>query len=101
MRDQALLMDEAPTAFELLTAAALHYFSQKRCDVVVLEVGLGGRLDSTNVVTPLLSVITPIALDHVAVLGDTIAEIAAEKAGIIKPDVDVLSFSSAFPMRRR
>ncbi|MFQ9741073.1 MAG: bifunctional folylpolyglutamate synthase/dihydrofolate synthase [Slackia sp.] len=92
VRDQALLMDEAPTAFELLTAAALHYFSQKRCDVVVLEVGLGGRLDSTNVVTPLLSVITPIALDHVAVLGDTIAEIAAEKAGIIKSGIDVLSY---------
>lgn len=92
VRDQALLMGEAPTAFELLTATALHYFAQKQCDVVVLEVGLGGRLDSTNVVTPLLSVITPIALDHTAVLGDTIAKIAAEKAGIIKRGVDVLSY---------
>lgn len=92
VRDQALLMEEAPTAFELLTATALHYFARKQCDVVVLEVGLGGRLDSTNVVMPLLSVITPIALDHTAVLGDTIAKIAAEKAGIIKRGVDVLSY---------
>lgn len=100
VRDQALLMDEAPTAFELLTAAALHYFSQKRCDVVVLEVGLGGRLDSTNVVTPLLSVITPIALDHVAVLGDTVEKIAYEKAGIIKPGVPVVSHRQLDEARR-
>lgn len=73
-----------PKEFELLTMLAFWYFSRSNLDIVVLEVGLGGRLDSTNIVTPLLSVITPISLDHTQILGDTLAQIAWEKAGIIK-----------------
>jgi len=72
------------TTFEVLTAAAFLYFQQMRVDFQVLETGLGGRLDATNVVTPEVCVITSISLDHQEVLGDTIAEIAIEKAGIIK-----------------
>lgn len=81
----------SPTFFELTTALALEYFAASRCDYVVLETGMGGRLDATNVVTPITSVITPIALDHTAWLGDTIEKIAFEKAGIIKPNVPVVS----------
>lgn len=92
VREAALAMDEQPTAFELITAAALLHFAQRKCDVVVLEVGLGGRLDSTNVVMPEVSVITPIDLDHTHVLGDTIEKIAYEKAGIIKLGVPVVSY---------
>ncbi len=73
-----------PTTYEVATAAAMRYFASRQPDLVVLEVGLGGRLDATNVVNPLVSVITPISLDHVRILGDTIAQIAQEKAGIIK-----------------
>ena len=73
-----------PTTYEVATAAAMHYFASRRPDLVVLEVGLGGRLDATNVVTPLVSVITPVSLDHVQILGNTIAQIAREKVGIIK-----------------
>lgn len=73
------------TFFEILTAMALIHFRAVRVDLAVLEVGLGGRLDATNVVTPLLSVITPISLDHTDILGETIPLIAREKAGIIKP----------------
>jgi dihydrofolate synthase/folylpolyglutamate synthase len=73
------------TFFEILTAMALMYFHQVRVDLAVLEVGVGGRLDATNVVTPLVSVITPISLDHTDLLGQTIPLIAREKAGIIKP----------------
>jgi dihydrofolate synthase/folylpolyglutamate synthase len=73
------------TFFEILTAMALVHFRQTNVDLAVLEVGLGGRLDATNVATPLVSVITSISLDHTEVLGDTIAKIAREKAGIIKP----------------
>jgi dihydrofolate synthase/folylpolyglutamate synthase len=75
----------APTFFEYLTAMAFLQFARKKCDVAVIEVGLGGRLDATNVVTPAVSVITSIAMDHCEILGDTIEKIAAEKAGIIKP----------------
>jgi dihydrofolate synthase/folylpolyglutamate synthase len=75
----------APTFFEYLTAMAFLQFTRKKCDVAVIEVGLGGRLDATNVVTPEVSVITSIAMDHCEILGDTIEKIAAEKAGIIKP----------------
>ena len=74
------------SVFELLTAMAFVHFKEARCDAAVIEVGLGGRLDATNLVCPDLSVVTPISLDHVHVLGDTIAKIAFEKAGIIKPD---------------
>jgi dihydrofolate synthase/folylpolyglutamate synthase len=73
------------TFFEILTAMALVHFQHVGVDLAVLEVGLGGRLDATNVATPLVSVITSISLDHTEVLGDTIAKIAREKAGIIKP----------------
>lgn len=80
----------SPTYFELTTALALMHFAQKCVDVAVLEVGLGGRLDSTNVCQPLVSVITSISFDHTKQLGNTLAQIAAEKAGIIKPGVPVL-----------
>jgi len=73
-----------PSFFEVLTALAFLYFSERRADIVVLEVGLGGRLDATNIVDPLLSVITDIALDHQDYLGSTLAEIAWEKAGILR-----------------
>ncbi|MGB0389696.1 MAG: bifunctional folylpolyglutamate synthase/dihydrofolate synthase, partial [Ardenticatenaceae bacterium] len=79
------------TTFEALTAMAFVWFVESEVDVVVLEVGLGGRLDATNLVTPLVSVITPLALEHTAVLGDTMQEIAAEKGGIIKEGVPVVS----------
>ena len=92
---QALLRhfpaDRPPTFFEVVTVMALEQFARKKCDVVLLETGLGGRLDATNIVTPIASVITSIALDHQQHLGDTIAEIAAEKAGIIKPEIPVFS----------
>ena len=74
-----------PSFFEMLTAIAFTHFAQAKVQIAVLEVGMGGRLDATNVVEPLLSVITDIALDHQKILGNTIAEIAAEKAGIIHP----------------
>lgn len=84
-------MTDKPTEFELITAIAFLYFKRHHCDVVVLETGMGGRLDATNLIRhPLLSVITGIALDHIAFLGDTIPQIAAEKAGIIKAGCPVL-----------
>ena len=84
-------MQDKPTEFELVTAIAFTYFAKNKCDVVVLECGLGGRLDSTNVITtPVLSVITGISLDHTSILGDTVEKIAYEKAGIIKEGVPVL-----------
>ena len=81
----------APTFFEITTALALAHFQAAHTDVVVLETGMGGRLDSTNIVTPLVSVLTPIDLDHERWLGATLAEIAAEKSGIIKPVVPVVT----------
>src|SRR3990170_789503 len=79
------------TTFEITTALGFLYFAQQKADSAVIEVGLGGRLDATNIVTPKVSVITSLSYDHMAVLGDTLAEIAAEKAGIIKSDVPVVS----------
>jgi len=79
------------TTFEITTALALLYFAQKGANAVVLEVGLGGRLDATNTVTPVVSVITSLSYDHSQYLGETLAEIAGEKAGIIKPGVPVVS----------
>lgn len=77
--------------FEFTTALAFLYFAEQRCDIVVLETGLGGRYDATNIIqAPEVCVITPISRDHMAVLGDTVAEIAAEKAAIIKPDCAVV-----------
>lgn len=79
-----------PTFFEVLTAAALLHFAEKAVDFAVLEVGMGGRFDATNAVTPLLSVITTVSMDHQKYLGDTLGEIAFEKAGIIKRGVPVV-----------
>ena len=91
VRPVADAMEEKPTEFELITAIAFEYFRRQKVDVVVLEVGLGGRLDSTNVIeNPLLSIITGIAFDHISLLGNTLQAIAAEKAGIIKPGCPVL-----------
>ena len=81
----------SPTFFEILTAVAMLYFKKKQVDMAVLEVGLGGRLDSTNVVIPQVSVITNVGLDHTAILGNTLSSIAYEKAGIIKQGVPVVS----------
>src|ERR1700690_810298 len=79
-----------PSFFEMLTAMTFEYFARNRPDLVVLEVGMGGRLDATNVVEPRLSIITGIALDHQKYLGETIAEIAREKSGIIGPGGPVI-----------
>ena len=79
-----------PSFFEMSVAMAFDYFSKAGVDIAVIEVGLGGRLDSTNIITPLLSVITNIGHDHMDLLGDTIAKVAAEKAGIIKPEIPVV-----------
>jgi dihydrofolate synthase / folylpolyglutamate synthase len=87
------LIDEErhPTFFEITTALAFDYFRNQRVELVVLETGLGGRLDATNVVHPLVSVLTAIDMDHQKWLGDTLGKIAAEKAGIIKPGVPIVS----------
>ena len=79
-----------PSFFELATAMAFNYFAEEQVDIAVIEVGLGGRLDCTNIIRPDLCVITNISFDHVQFLGDTLAKIAAEKAGIIKPGIPVV-----------
>lgn len=79
-----------PSFFELSVAIAFDYFAKEKVDVAVIEVGLGGRLDSTNVINPLLSIITNIGFDHTDILGDTLPKIAFEKAGIIKPHTPVV-----------
>lgn len=79
-----------PSFFELTTAMAFKYFAEQHVDIAVIEVGLGGRLDCTNIITPVLSIITNISFDHTQFLGNTLAEIAAEKAGIIKQGVPVV-----------
>ena len=79
-----------PSFFELTTAMAFNYFAEQQVDVAVIEVGLGGRLDCTNIIRPDLCVITNISFDHVQFLGDTLAKIASEKAGIIKPGIPVV-----------
>ena len=78
------------TTFELTTALGFLYFAEQQVDIAVIEVGLGGRLDATNIINPLVSVITPVSYDHRAVLGDTLTEIAYEKGGIIKPGKPVV-----------
>ena len=80
-----------PSFFEFTTIMAFEYFYQKKVDYAIIEVGLGGRLDSTNIITPLVSAITNVALDHQDLLGNTIEEITNEKAGIIKPNIPVIS----------
>jgi len=84
-----------PTFFEVLTLVALLYFREKKVDIVVLEVGMGGRFDATNIVTPLVSVITSVSKDHQEHLGATISRIAFEKAGIVKPCVPVVCGAGA------
>ena len=79
-----------PSFFELTTAMAFKYFAEQHVDIAVIEVGLGGRLDCTNIITPQLSVITNISFDHTGFLGNTLSAIASEKAGIIKPGVPVV-----------
>lgn len=79
-----------PSFFEVTVAMAFDYFAKEKVDIAIIEVGLGGRLDSTNIITPQLSVITNISLDHTNILGDTLQEIAFEKAGIIKKDIPVV-----------
>jgi len=76
--------------FELSVAMAFYFFSKHNCEIAVIETGMGGRLDSTNIITPILSVITNISFDHMATLGDTLDKIAFEKAGIIKPGIPVV-----------
>src|SRR5699024_3847435 len=82
----------APTEFEVITTMAFYYFAEKvQLDFVILEVGLGGRFDCTNVVDPLLSIITSIGMDHVQILGDNLSDIAFEKSGIIKENRPVFT----------
>ena len=90
-RMEPLLKSLRPTFFETMTAAAFVIFARRRVDVAVLETGLGGRLDATNVVTPAACAITPVEFDHVGRLGRTLTQIAREKAGIIKPGVPVVT----------
>lgn len=85
--NHAFLEEVRPSFFETTMAMAFWYFVEQQVDIAVVEVGLGGRLDSTNILTPLLSVITNIGIDHTEFLGETLAQIAEEKAGIIKPNI--------------
>ena len=89
-RIQALPAGQERTFFEVCTALAFGYFAAREVEWAVVEVGLGGRLDCTNVLAPEVSVITSIGLDHTEILGDTLEQIAAEKAGIVKPGVPVV-----------
>ncbi|MBU3664975.1 MAG: bifunctional folylpolyglutamate synthase/dihydrofolate synthase [Chthoniobacterales bacterium] len=91
LRECSSMWDHAPTFFELTTALAAWWFAREGADIVVWETGMGGRLDATNVVTPLVSVITPVGLDHQQWLGNSLGAIAMEKAGIIKPGIPVVS----------
>jgi dihydrofolate synthase / folylpolyglutamate synthase len=89
-RIKHLIEEIEPSFFEITVAMAFDYFAMEKIDIAVVEVGLGGRLDSTNIITPDLSVITNIGWDHMNILGDSLPEIAAEKAGIIKEDIPVV-----------
>lgn len=90
LRESSKFKDIDPTFFEITVAMAFDYFKVEDVDICVIETGLGGRLDSTNIITPILSIITNIGYDHQAILGETLSQIAGEKAGIIKPNVPVL-----------
>lgn len=94
-------LDYEPSFFELTTALAFEYFKKQKVDYAVIEVGLGGRLDSSNIITPILSVITNISIDHTQFLGNTLTEIASEKAGIIKPGVPVVVGDASQPEVRK
>jgi len=89
--DEMIKKDNTPTFFEIVTAMAFQYFSDKEVDFAVVEVGLGGQYDATNIVNPMASVITNISLEHTDILGKTIKDIALQKAGIIKDDVAVIT----------
>lgn len=89
-RERSFFEPLHPSFFELSTALAFQYFAEQHVDIAVIEVGLGGRLDCTNIITPLVSIITNISFDHTQFLGNTLAQIASEKAGIIKPGVPVV-----------
>lgn len=88
---EAFAPEEPPTFFEATTALAMTYFARENTDVAIMEVGMGGRLDATNVITPLVSVITNISMEHQFFLGSRLLDIAGEKAGIIKEGVDVIT----------
>ena len=90
LNEARLTMPTTPSFFELTTAMAFRYFADQKVDIAVIEVGLGGRLDCTNIITPELSIITNISFDHTDMLGSTLAAIAREKAGIIKTHVPVV-----------
>ncbi|NNV55842.1 bifunctional folylpolyglutamate synthase/dihydrofolate synthase [Limnovirga soli] len=87
---QPLIATVQPSFFEITVAMAFSWFAQEKIDIAIIEVGLGGRLDSTNIIQPLLSIITNIGWDHMNMLGDSLEKIAAEKAGIIKPNTPVI-----------
>lgn len=90
-RLKGLPADIRPSFFEFTTVMAFEYFNQQKVDYAIIEVGLGGRLDATNIISPMLTAITNVALDHQNILGDTIEEIATEKAGIIKTQIPIIS----------
>ena len=93
LKPAAEAMEDHPTVFELMTAAALLWYREEACDIVVLEVGLGGRFDATNIIdAPEAAVIMNIGLDHTEILGDTLEQIAFEKAGIIKPGTEAVLY---------
>lgn len=89
-RTMAITEQIQPSFFELTVGMAFEYFAQEKIDIAVIETGLGGRLDSTNIITPVLSIITNISYDHQNLLGDTLPQIASEKAGIIKPGIPII-----------
>lgn len=89
-RYRAMSLNCHPSFFELTMAMAFEYFAREKVDIAVIETGLGGRLDSTNIITPILSIITNISFDHTAFLGDSLKSIAGEKAGIIKPSIPIV-----------
>jgi dihydrofolate synthase / folylpolyglutamate synthase len=97
---EELIESEKLTFFELTTVIAFWYFSVEHVDVAILETGLGGRLDATNVVDPLVSVITSVGMDHAEILGNTLEQIATEKAGIIKPGKPVITGNLSPPARK-
>ena len=103
MRQVAKAAEKAgvePTFFEALTAVCFKHFAEQAVDIAIVEVGLGGRLDSTNVITPEATVITSIDFDHTHLLGNTLEEIAREKAGIFKPGVPAFIFESEATVER-
>ena len=89
-KHKKLIEEIKPSFFEITTSMAFNYFAEESVDIAVVEVGLGGRLDCTNIISPIISVITNISLDHTDLLGDSVQEIATEKAGIIKPDTPIV-----------